>query len=178
MPRDYGVSRMVRKFFFGFFLAVAMISPAICSDLAEDFLALNLEFRKLKNSDPAAESVMQSREALLSAKLFESQEALKHLTSRSGELEKGLLNRMVERLTFKVNHEKREDLREALEGFLKATNRINTGQKGTSGLDLNNGKWNTTPDGKKFWTSAENPEVILTPAEFQRVLISQDGQEK
>ena len=160
-----------------------------------------------------AENLLKAREAALSAKLFEVPEPLNNLVSQSEKLEKGLLNRMVERLSFKVNHEKREDLREALDTFLKASNRMGnpfnedstqpSGKKADKArvgkisevlaiseetksgsreperkIDLNNGNWNTTSDGKKFWISNDNPEVMLTPAEFQRVLISQDEQEK
>ncbi len=162
-----------------------MILPALCSDLVEDFLELNQEFRKVQNSDSATETLLKAREADFTSKIFESPEALKKLVGQSDKLEKELLTRIVERLSFKVNHEYREDLREALDGFLQASIRLTNIRKNKvinseseRKIDLSNGTWNTTPDGKKFWISNLNPEVILTPAEFQRVLISNEGKEK
>ncbi len=37
-------------------------------------------------------------------------------------------------------------------------------------VDMRDGEWHETPDGKRYWTSNESPDIVLSPAKYRRYL--------
>jgi len=154
------------------------------SQILDAFQKLNEEYSEAKNQNcflPLSfERAFQEKETAICTKLLDSKDALISIAKNSSRIESGLLSRLIERIRFKINHENRNDLKDVLEMFpfhqqlpdIIETQLQKLGSENSRHLDLQHGEWKTSPDGKKFWVSSEDPEVILTPAEFQRKLSS------
>jgi hypothetical protein len=79
-------------------------------------------------------------------------------------------------LQFEINQEKRNDLKHFLDEYQKTWEDESSWVKGKKKIayiygyevNLRDGEWRHTPDGKRFWVSNEYPEIILSPAEYRR----------
>lgn len=121
------------------------------------------------------ESALKNKEMNLFDKLMNSQESLEKFVKNGDKFASGTEKRFVSRLKFAVNHENREELKAYLDEWDKSWGDGATvrGKKKIAyiyGNEVNllDGEWRNTPDGKRFWVSNEYPDIILTPAEYRR----------
>ncbi|MBF0546895.1 MAG: hypothetical protein HQM08_20815 [Candidatus Riflebacteria bacterium] len=166
------------------YLSVLIMIFGICSFLeasvADEFLALGTDYSKthaLQLSESVRqEKILLEKENFLSEKLLSSSEEIELLTKNSKAIEKGMLQRLIQRVAFKVNLEKRSDLAGCLSS-LQIASKINKNDLrdrkkianiGGRQVDLLDGEWNTTPDGKQYWVSNEYSDIILSAAEYRR----------
>ncbi|MBI3038387.1 hypothetical protein HYY75_04935 [bacterium] len=154
--------------------------PGLGLDLATELLSLSNTYEKnfLLEPNQSRENDLLVYEESLFNSVLTSQDGLPGLSEVATRLETGLLNRLINRIQFKVVQESRNDLNGTLDSLRKAFSSRSEGIKGKKKIaniggrevDLLDGEWNTAPDGKRFWVSNEYPEIVLTPAEYRRYL--------
>ncbi len=162
------------------FTAVS-IGPAMAGT-AEDFLALGRQYEldalSPVNQSSDRELSLNSREQELTNRLLASEEELAKVAARAGELELGLLARLIARVQFEITQEGRTSLQPSLKALMASFQSLGGDLRGKKKIaniygnevNLLDGEWNTTPDGRRYWTSNEYPDIILTPADYRRYM--------
>lgn len=164
-------------------LFMTLISIGAFAGPADDFLALgsayeqnmNLEFTQAVIQDV----VLQTKEAALTEQLLASPEELTRVVNQVSKIETDLLGRLTSRIQFKVTQENQSNL----EGALKALRSALDDRKSPSSIvrtkkrianiggrqvDLLDGEWRSTADGRQFWVSNEYSDIVLTAADYRR----------
>ena len=149
---------------------------------ADEFLSLSREI-----TDPPLEQTelwcnpdhLKNLEKDLAEKMMQCPGELKKLASGASEIDEGLMDRLLVRLKNNVGEKQNGELQEAFDVLNNARKAAVPVKKRNENskilifgkpIDLASGAWYTAPDGKKFWRSEQNPECILTPAEYKRFL--------
>jgi|GEM_PF-1292712 len=159
-----------------------MLSTSYGGDISEEFYALGKAYERSSGLDIEQASrddgLLMQKENILTNKILASEKDLLKLCERASQIEVGLLERLIKRIQFQVTQENKEALTPTLR-ILKTT--YNNGIKVVRGkkkiaqiggqeVNLLDGEWNETPDGKRYWVSNEYPDIILTPAEYRRYM--------
>lgn len=169
-----------------FLVFVAFIccsSGTALAGAAADFFALSreLELSSSQTPEPSGTTAgsLALREQEVTARLLASPEELETVITHADTIEPGLLARLIERLKFEITQENRTALQsscQALQSALQSGFGVDDrGKKKIANIygrevDLLDGEWNTAPDGRRFWTSNEYPDIVLTPAEYRRYM--------
>ena len=162
------------------FLLSMSVAAAHADSLVKDFESLSQEYHRTSAMDlsqavPLERSLKNVEDDLIE-RLLKSKQALHDLSRRASSLEAGLLSRLVKRLQFEVVQEGRAELKPMLTTFWSAYKQAPTIDRGKkkiafiSGCEVNllDGEWNYAPDGRRYWTSNEYPDIVLTAAEYRR----------
>ena len=149
----------------------------------EEFFALGAAYEQTQALDLTQgilqDAVLQTREAALAEQIIGSPTDLDRLVAQATRIETGLLKRLVSRIQFKVSQEGIENLSGSLEtlrnsleqrrspsSVLRVKKRI--ANIGGRQVDLLDGEWRSTADGRQFWVSNEYSDIVLTAADYRR----------
>ncbi len=164
-------------------MALFTVSAAWC-DVPEELLVIDKELAVLSASnedkDMQREKELKARELELFAGLLKSEEAAANFLQLAASSDTGLAARFMSRLRFEVTQEGRSDLKFLLEDWASKIEgesaQIRSKKKVAfiygSEVNLLDGQWHNAPDGRRFWISNEYPDIILSPAEYQKYLKS------
>ena len=168
--------------FIAFVAIFSCCSGRVFAGVAEDFIELGRQI-ELSSSQSLEESAfrevsLSSRESELTKSLLASEDELGKVAGRAASLEPGLLSRLISRVKFEITQENRFGLQpscQALQAAFQPTGHEEKGKKKIANIygrevALMDGDWNTAPDGRRFWTSNEYPDIVLTPAEYRRYM--------
>lgn len=159
---------------------ILVVASAAWCDVIDDLALIDSELAKINQSELKTsvefEQKLKAAEAKLLDKLFASKEALQKFVKIGNKFESGLDARFVSRLKFEVNQENRIDLKAYLDDWTNTWGDDGATVRGKKKIayiygnevNLMDGEWHNTPDGKRFWVSNEYPDVVLTPAEYRR----------
>ncbi|GAB4271669.1 MAG: hypothetical protein Kow0029_09620 [Candidatus Rifleibacteriota bacterium] len=154
-------------------------STAWC-DLIADLMKIDSDLAKIDQSDLATsvnlENKLKAQENKLFDKLIESKDQIKSFIEHGDRFESGMSERFINRLKFEVNQENRTDLKAYLDDWHNTWGGDGATVRGKKKIayiygnevNLYDGEWHNTADGKRFWVSNEYPDIILTPAEYRR----------
>lgn len=159
-------------------IVLVAASSAWC-DPVDELMQIDSQLVKLAQSEleqaAEAESFLKEKELQLFDNLLSSKEAVEKFVKLGDKFESGLEKRFVSRLKFAINQEDRIELKAYLDDWTSTWGDGATvrGKKKIAyiyGNEVNllDGEWRQTPDGKRFWVSNEYPGVVLTPAEYRR----------
>jgi hypothetical protein len=157
-------------------MALFTVSAAWC-DVADDLLQIDAELAAIAaagdESATAREDALKKQENELFALLLASEEKAAGFLDRVAAVAPELTARFLARLRFEVVHEGRVDLGALLDKWLGNENSASRTKKKVAfiyGCEVNllDGEWHNAPDGRRFWISNEFPDIILSPAEYQR----------
>lgn len=158
-----------------------LASAAFAGSLADEYIGLGRVYERSLITDLESgirsEINVRMREAELTNKLLADEAELNLVAARAAELESGMRARLIGRLQFEISQEGRAGLNGVLQMFLAANgddSSISRGRKiaiiyGRE-VDMRDGEWHETPEGKRYWTSNEYPDIVLSPAEYRRYL--------
>ena len=159
-------------------IVIVAASSAWC-DTVDELISIDSKLVKLSQSEhdlaTEAESLLKKEEIKLFDRMLKSKNEIEKFVKLGDKFESGLEKRFVSRLKFAVNQESRSDLKAYLDDWTSAWGDGATvrGKKKIAfiyGNEVNllDGEWRNSPDGKRFWVSNEYPNVILSPAEYRR----------
>ncbi len=160
-------------------LAVVVFSQISFAGLVDDFLALGRQYEQLGILEPdqgfAESSVLSQKEHQLLGQIVNSGADLKEVTEKAQSVEAGLLSRLIDKVRFEVTLEKRGDLEpalKALEGQFQNLSRTKKKVANIGGRQVNllDGEWRESPDGRRYWVSGEFPDIVLSAAEYRRYM--------
>jgi hypothetical protein len=169
----------IYKIAFLFIITFLVSVPGWC-DPVEELLEIDQKLVALRNSPDTdslqLEGKLKIREAKAFRELFHSKDALEKFVNKADDFSPALVKRFVGHLQFEINQEKRNDLKHFLDEYQKTWEDESSWVKGKKKIayiygyevNLRDGEWRHTPDGKRFWVSNEYPEIILSPAEYRR----------
>lgn len=158
-----------------------LASAAFAGSLADEYIGLGRVYERSLITDLESgirsEINVRMREAELTNKLLADEAELNLVAARAAELESSMRARLIGRLQFEISQEGRAGLNGVLQMFLAANgddSSISRGRKiaiiyGRE-VDMRDGEWHETPEGKRYWTSNEYPDIVLSPAEYRRYL--------
>lgn len=154
-------------------------SSAWC-DLIDDLALIDSELTKVAQSDLSTsvefEQKLKATEAKLFKKVFESKEAMQKFIKNADKFQSGLDVRFISKLKFEINQENRVDLKAYLDDWTNTWGDESATFRGKKKIayiygnevDLRDGEWHNSADGKRFWVSNEYPDIVLSPAEYRR----------
>lgn len=125
-------------------------------------------------ADAAAEEMkLGDQEAKLTEQILASEQETSKLAEKAGLLNQGMVRRLVTKVQFKINHENRTDLQGVLKTLSGMSEQMMRGKKKIAyiaGREVNlmDGEWRESPDGRQYWVSNEYPEIILSPAAYRK----------
>jgi hypothetical protein len=147
------------------------------ADVADDFIRLGEKVQTATQNpfyeESGPETVLHGEEIRLSEELCRFPHLLSKVFVAAPAIPPALLEVLLNRLRFCVHQEQQSELLQFIpEAYV---DRIQSGTSTPfSGAktqpDLTRGTWHQTPDGRRFWVSETNPEIILSPAEYQHFL--------
>lgn len=160
-------------------IALFSVSAVRGNTVAEELIAINEQLIGLVNSSQAEfterEKALRDRETALFKDLVKSEKDASDFLKRLSKDEGKLGERFLAHIRFQISHEGRDDLKSLLkkwEADSAAAAEVNARERTVSiyGCEVNllDGEWRNAPDGRRFWISNEFPEIILSPAEYQR----------
>lgn len=162
---------------------MTLISIGAFAGPADDFLALDPAYEQNMQLDlpqgVIQDAVLQTKEAALTEQLIAAPEELGKVVAQASKLETGLLNRLTSRVQFKVTQEHLTSLEGSLSALRVALDDRNSPSSSLRGkkriasiggreVDLLDGEWRSTADGRQFWVSNEYSDIILTAADYRR----------
>lgn len=159
-----------------------LAAAAFAGGLADEFIGLGRAYERSLITDLESgirsEINLRVREADLTNKLLANEAELNLVAARAAEIEAGMRARLIGRIQFEISQEGHADLSGALEALQIAQDDgpgIERGKKKIATIygrrvDMRDGEWHLTPDGKRYWTSNEYPDIVLSPAEYRRYL--------
>jgi len=169
-------------------MALFSVSAVWCNTITGELVAINEQFIGLVDSDQAEfaerEKSLLAVEARLFKNLLRSEKASSEFLKKIAQEKGGQTERFLAHIRFEVSHEGRDDLKPLLQKWEKVSDAPAEGQSREKtvsiyGCEVNllDGEWRNAPDGRRFWISNEFPEIILSPAEYQRYfkVTAQDG---
>ncbi len=157
-----------------------LVSTANCSVIDEliqiSHEGCQLQQKSMEEAVPK-ECKLFARETSLISKLFDSNKELEKVESKVEKLGSAVFERLINRARFEANHGKKE-LAGYVELWEKARDKVSQnsvkpekiGRVYGVELNLSDGEWNFTADGKRFWASNQFPDIILTPTEYRSVM--------
>lgn len=156
-------------------IALFTVSAAWC-DVIDDLMANDRQlagFSAATGSAAADLTALQLRESELFAALLQSDEDIKKFVSQAEATDSEILNRFYDRVRFEVSHEKRSELSFLIEDLNDGAGATDARNKKIvfiygSEINLLDGEWRSSPDGRRFWVSNECPDIVLSPAEYKR----------
>jgi hypothetical protein len=161
-----------------FFASIAaMANCSVIEELVQiSHQGCKLQQKTLEEAAPA-ECALLAKENALMIKLFSSKIELGKVASLVTKLDGAVYNRLIDRAKFEASHGNKK-LADLIQSWELARKPVLTKDSKPEkigrvyGVDLNlrDGKWNFTPDGKRFWVSNEYPDIILTPTEYRSVV--------
>ncbi len=162
-------------------IASFTVSAAWSNTVADELVSINNQLENLVNSEKPAdldlENTLRARETELFTELLKSEKTASEFLQVAFEKARGQAERFLARVRFEVVHEGREDLRTVLEKWSSSLDgsSVSRSKKKVAfiyGCEVNlyDGEWRTAPDGRRFWVSNEYPDIILSPAEYQKYL--------
>ncbi len=161
-----------------FFLLIFTCS-IVSGGVIEDLQSLDREMTALATSDDAAyferEAALRARATKLFEQILVSEKSVKQFFAGASELQPGLVKGFVDRLRFAVIQESRHDLKPFLDNWTGAQRDGSQSVRGRkiaiiygNEVNLLGGTWNNAPDGRRFWVSSEQADLVLSPAEYQK----------
>lgn len=158
-----------------------LASAAFAGSLADEFIGLGRVYERELITDLESgirsEINVRVREADLTNRLLADETELNLVAARAAELESGMRARLIGRLQFEISQEGRASLNGVLQLFLAAHGDDASVARGKKiaiiygrEVDMRDGEWHETPEGKRYWTSNEYPDIVLSPAEYRRYL--------
>lgn len=159
-------------------IVLVAASSAWC-DPVDELIAIDSQLVELSQGEldqvAETESQLKNEESRLFDRMLNSEEAIEKFVKLGDKFESGLEKRFVSRLKFAINQEDRIELKAYLNDWTNTWGDSASvrGKKKIAYIygrevDLRDGEWRHTPDGKRFWVSNEYPDIILTPAEYRR----------
>ena len=162
---------------------VLLAAGSVHAGPVEEFCALGTAYEQNQRLDltqaALQDAVLQTREAALAEQIIGSPAELDRLVALAPQIEIGLLKRLVSRIQFKVSQEGVETLsgnlqtlrssfeeRRSPSSALRVKKRI--ANIGGRQVDLLDGEWRSTADGRQFWVSNEYSDIVLTAADYRR----------
>lgn len=150
-------------------------------DPATDLMSLGHELEKLHSLEPSKaaskEKALYALERKLTDKLISDKSELAEFLAGASDIPVSIMNRLVARISFEIIHENRSELLPELNTIIKkrAAGSENLRKKKIAyiyGREVNllDGEWRLTPEGKRFWVSNEYPDLFLSAAEYRRYL--------
>jgi hypothetical protein len=164
------------------FLLLGLAATTVAAaTVADEFIALGQEYEHTSLLDLTeavpAELMLRTREMKLTNRLLESPADLDELAQKAAALEGGLLSRLLHRLQFEVSLNQQTRYASAVSAFRQAwlggrDDRLKKKIAYIHGCEVNmlDGEWHTTPDGRRFWVSNEYPDIVLSAAEYRKYL--------
>ncbi len=116
---------------------------------------------------------LNEQEARLTEQILADEKETEMLVKKAGLLNQGVVRRLLSRVQFKINHENRDELKSVMTALSGMSEQMMRGKKKIAyiaGREVNllDGEWRETPDGRQYWVSNEYPEIILSPAEYRK----------
>lgn len=143
----------------------------------EDLLSISATY-ELTLLQPLTDAVseelkLSEQEARLMEQILASPAETQKLAEKANLLNGGVFRRLLSRVQFKINHESRTELQSMLTKLNGLSEHMLRGKKKIAyiaGREVNllDGEWRETPDGRQYWVSNEYPEIILSPAEYRK----------
>lgn len=160
-------------------IIVLVAATSAWCDNVDELVDIDAKLAKLSQSEhdlaAEAEILLKNEENRLFDKVLESGDAIEKFVKLGDRFESGMEKRFVSRLKFAVNQEDRLELKAYLDDWTNTWGDSASvrGKKKIAyiyGNEVNllDGEWRQSPDGKRFWVSNEYPDVILSPAEYRR----------
>lgn len=157
-------------------LAVA----AFAGSIADEFIGLSRTYDRALITDLesgiSSEINLRVRETELTNRLLADEIELNRVAARAVEIETGMRFRLLGRVQFEVSQEGRISLAGALHALQIAHDKDPNSRSEKIAMingrpvDMRDGEWHDTPDGKRYWTSNKYPDTVLSPAEYRRYL--------
>ena len=156
-------------------------SSVLLADVADELIQIGERYRLLEKLELKEaikqESIIKADEKALVEVAFSSIKELESITQKADEIPAEVWNRLITKIKFEVNHEKRIELKPILESWVKFNkNPSNVGPEKKTVIiygnivNLKDGQWQRNPDGRRFWISNEYSDIILSPAEYRRYM--------
>ena len=173
----------MKKFTAGLFalLLICLSSSLWATDSVDELLSLNARYEKTfampLEAAVAQEAALKSQEAVLVDQILAQPADLSKLVSCSSQLYASVLQRLIQRLQFRIAQEDRKEYRDSLQALQKSAETTVRGKKkvasiGGCEVNLRDGEWRESPDGRQYWVSNEYPDIVLTPAEYRKYAAS------
>ncbi|HNW33666.1 MAG TPA: hypothetical protein PKM25_01950 [Candidatus Ozemobacteraceae bacterium] len=159
-----------------------LTTTAFAGSLADEFIGLGRAYDRAVITDCESgirtEFTLRVRESELTNRLLANEEELNRVAARAAEIETGMRDRLIGRIQFEVSQEGRASLAGALQALQLAQSNDPNSERSKKKVamiygrpvDMRDGEWHETPDGKRYWTSNEYPDIVLSPAEYRRYL--------
>jgi len=163
-------------------VVLPLASAAFAGSLADEFIGLGRSYDRAVIIDFKSgirnEITLRVRESELTSRLLANEEELNLVAARAAELETGMRGRLIGRVQFEVSQEGHTNLTGVLQALQAAQKNDPNNERSKKKVamiygrpvDMRDGEWHETPDGKRYWTSNEYPDIVLSPAEYRRYL--------
>ncbi|HOY69099.1 MAG TPA: hypothetical protein PLP29_19660 [Candidatus Ozemobacteraceae bacterium] len=176
------MTKMLKRIVLLVVVLLPLASAAFAGPVADEFIGLGRAYERAVITDFESgignEITLRLRESELLKKLLADEAELALVAARAAEIETGLRARLIDRVRFELAQEGRTSLSGVLEALVTAQKADPNDERGKKKIamiygrpvDMRDGEWHETPDGKRYWTSNEYPEIVLSPAEYRRYL--------
>jgi anaerobic selenocysteine-containing dehydrogenase len=163
-----------------FIILTFFLASAAWADPLAELKSIEAELTSLakQNSEEslARESKLKVEENRVFSEILQAKDALESFINNAEQFEPGLKFRFVSRLKFEITQEGRTDLKKYLDDYTETWGDEGTWTRNKKKVayiyghevNLRDGEWRHSVDGKRFWVSNEYPEIVLSPAEYRR----------
>ncbi len=162
-----------------FLISLFTVSAAWC-DVVADLMTNDRELTLRTDSGSSADlNALKMRETELFSVLLSDKEDIERFVEKAETAESDIIERFYDRVRFEITHERRSDLTFLIEGWHGEGrgSRLSRNHKKIAmiyGCEVNllDGQWRNSSDGRRFWVSNEYPDVVLSAAEYKKYLNS------
>ncbi|MGM0601605.1 MAG: hypothetical protein ACQETH_17465 [Candidatus Rifleibacteriota bacterium] len=170
---------MKKRIFLTLMAVILLFSASVRGDEIQTLKELDQQFIQAAESELSIgvtkEKELKKKEAEIFNKLLKSTEKIDKFIEVADDFDSGMQNRFFDRLSFEVNQENRSDLKAYIDSwdFNSPSSGANFRSKQVIAhiygheVNLRDGEWRHTPDGRRFWVSNQYPDIVLSPAEYR-----------
>lgn len=167
------------KIFLTLMAVILIFNTCVRGDEIQDLKELDQQFIQAAESELSVgvtrEKELKKKETELFNSLLKSTEKIDKFIEVADDFESGIQDRFFDRLNFEINQENRTELKAYIDGwnFNNPSQGANFRSKQViayiygNEVNLRDGEWRYTPDGRRFWVSNQYPDIVLSPAEYR-----------
>jgi hypothetical protein len=157
-------------------ISLFTVSAAWC-DVVADLMANDRELSLKIDSGSATDDglALKLRENELFSVLLNDKESIDRFIEEAEVAESDIIERFYNRVRFEVAHERRSDLSflvDSWHGEERGRRPTRSHKKIAMiyGCEVNllDGQWRNSSDGRRFWVSNEYPDIVLSAAEYKK----------
>jgi hypothetical protein len=170
---------MNKKLFLTLMAVILLFSTSVRGDEIQALKELDHQFIEAAASElsvgASKEEELKKKEAELFNSLLKSTEKIDEFLKVANDFDSGMQIRFYDRLNFEINQENRTELKAYINNWDFNNPAPGANFRGKQVIaqiygyevNLRDGEWRHTPDGRRFWVSNQYPDIVLSPAEYR-----------